>query len=150
MSHEEPTTEGTNMDDHGETGTEGPGTEATSMMLMQMLMEQQRLAREQQAAQQEVLVRLVEQQREEMARYREEMRSVRTREEAAAARPKLPKPTLQKLGEKDDIENFLSTFERIAKQQDWPKEVWATQLAGLLTGKASAAYAAMVSTEALD
>jgi len=113
------------MDDQGETGMEGPGTEATSMML---LMEQQRLAREQQAAQQEVLVRLVEQQREEMARYREEMRSVRTREEAAAARPKLPKPTLQKLGEKDDIENFLSTFERIAKQQDWPKEVWATQL----------------------
>jgi len=135
------------MDDHGETGTEG--TEAMSMMLMQMLMEQQRLAREQQAAQQEVLVRLVEQQREEMARemarYREEMRSVRTREEAAAARPKLPKPTLQKLGE-----NFLSTFERIAKQQDWPKEVWATQLAGLLTGKGLAAYAAMVSTEALD
>lgn len=86
MSHEEPTTEGTNMDDHGEIGTEGPGTEATSMMLMQMLMEQQRLAREQQATQQEVLVRLVEQQREEMARYREEMRSVRTREEAAAAR----------------------------------------------------------------
>ena len=88
MSHGEPTTEGTNMDDHGETGTESPGTEVTSMMLMRMLMEQQRLAREQQAAQQEVLlvVRLVEQQREEMARYREEMRSVRTREEAAAAR----------------------------------------------------------------
>ena len=65
MSHGEPTTEGTNMDDHGETGTESPGTEVTSMMLMQMLMEQQRLAREQQAAQQEVLVRLVEQQWEE-------------------------------------------------------------------------------------
>ena len=65
MSHGEPTTEGTNMDDHGETGTESPGTEVTSMMLMRMLMEQQRLAREQQAAQQEVLVRLVEQQWEE-------------------------------------------------------------------------------------
>ena len=35
-------------------------------------------------------------------------------------------------------------------KQDWPKEVWATQLAGLLTGKGLAAYAAMVSTEALD
>lgn len=51
------------------------------------------------------------------ARYREEMQSVRTHEEAAAARLKLPKPTLQKLVKKDDIENFLSMFERIAKQQ---------------------------------
>ena len=58
---------------------------------------------------------------------------------------KLPKPTLQKLGDQDDIEHFMATFERIAKQQDWPKKVWATQLAGLLTGKAMAAYAALES-----
>ena len=49
-------------------------------------------------------------------------------EAAATTRPKLPKRTLQKVGDRDDIENFLSTFERIAKQQDWPKEVWATQV----------------------
>ena len=140
--------------DHGRTETDG--SEATSAGLVQVLMEQQQMAREQyqqaqeqQAAQQEVLIRLVEQQREEMARYRDEMQSARA-EAAAATRPKLPKPTLQKLGDRDDIESFLSTFERIAKQQDWPKEVWAMQLAGLLTGKALAAYAAMVSTEALE
>ena len=51
---------------------------------------------------------------------------------------KLPKPTLQKLDAKEDIEHFLATFERIAQQQKWPKAVWATQLAGLLTGKAMA------------
>jgi len=39
------------------------------------------------------------------------------------------------------VEHFLATFERIARQQGWPEEVWATQLAGLLTGKALAAYA---------
>ena len=44
---------------------------------------------------------------------------------------RLPKPTLQKLGPDDDIEHFLATFERIAKQQGWPEEVWVTQLAGL-------------------
>ena len=67
-----------------------------------------------------------------------------------APRPKLPKPTLQKLGADDEIEHFLSTFERIAKQQSWPKETWATQLAGLLTRKAMAAYAAVGTDDAAD
>ena len=63
---------------------------------------------------------------------------------------KLPKPTLQKLAENDDIEHFLATFERIATQHDCPREAWATQLAGLLTGKAMAAYAALDATSAGD
>lgn len=62
----------------------------------------------------------------------------------------MPKPTLQKLGADDNIEHFLSTFERIAKQQVWPRETWATQLAGLLTGKAMAAYAAVGTEDAAD
>ena len=52
----------------------------TSAALVQVLLEQQRMAQgqyqrvqEQQAVQQEVLMKLVEQQREEMARCREEM-----------------------------------------------------------------------------
>jgi hypothetical protein len=32
-------------------------------------------------------------------------------------------------------------------QQKWPRNVWATQLAGLMTGKALAAYAAMTSED---
>ena len=80
--------------DHG--GTETDGSEATSAVLVQVLMEQQRVAREQyqqaqeqQAAQQDVLIRLVEQQREEMARYREEMRSARAEAAAATRRSSL-------------------------------------------------------------
>ena len=46
------------------------------------------------------------------------------------------------------IEHFLANFERIAKQQGWSKEIWATQLAGLLTGKAMAAYASLNSESA--
>ena len=58
-------------------------------------------------------------------------------------KPKLPKPTLQRLDLGDDIKHFLATFERIAVQQLRPKEVLATQLAKLLTGKAMAAYASV-------
>ena len=54
------------------------------------------------------------------------------RKTGGASRPKLPKPTLQKLGDGEDIDIFLMTFERIAQQQSWPKEFWATQLAGLI------------------
>ena len=56
---------------------------------------------------------------------------------------------MQKLNATDNVEYFLSTFERIATQQEWPKEAWATQLAGLLTGKAMAAYAALIPQDAL-
>ena len=55
---------------------------------------------------------------------------------------------LQKLSPDDDIEHFLATFERIAAQQEWPVEVWATQLGGLLMGKAMAAYASLGSEDA--
>ena len=67
-----------------------------------------------------------------------------------SAKSKLSKLTLQKLGPNDDIEHFLPTFERIAKQQEWAETVWATQLAGLLTGKALAAYPAITGDEAQD
>ena len=54
---------------------------------------------------------------------------------------KPPKPTIQKLTEKDDIESYLFAFERIATQQQWKPEEWSIQLSGLLTGKALTAYA---------
>ena len=62
---------------------------------------------------------------------------------------KLPKPTLQKLTQTDNVEHFLATFERIGEQQKWPEDVWATQVAGLLSGKALAAYAALTPKDAV-
>ncbi|KAL6490140.1 hypothetical protein MHYP_G00004850 [Metynnis hypsauchen] len=59
-------------------------------------------------------------------------------------------PKLQCLGEHDDIEHFLVTFERVAVACQWPIVDWAVRLAPLLTGKARAAYVAMDSAEALD
>ena len=50
---------------------------------------------------------------------------------------------LQKLTETDDIENFLTTFERMGDAYKWPPDLWTLKLAPLLTGKAQAAYANM-------
>ena len=59
---------------------------------------------------------------------------------AEETKPRLPKPTLQKMTEGENVENFLDMFEKVATQQRWPRAVWSTQLAGLLTGKALAAF----------
>ena len=127
--------------------------EASTKTLLEMFMEQQRAQQEQQREQQKILLTLVEQQKEELAQHRREMAELRAQHEAHEERRtavRLPKPTLQKLGPDDDIEHFLATFERIAKQQGWSEEVWATQLAGLLTGKAMAAHASLNSESAVS
>ena len=41
-------------------------------------------------------------------------------------------------------------FERVANQQGWPEDIWAMQLAGLLTGKAMAAFASLSTEESGD
>ena len=61
-----------------------------------------------------------------------------------SSKVKLPRPTLQKLTPTNNVEHVLATFERIAAQQRCgPKGVWAMQVAGLFTGRAMAAYAAL-------
>ena len=114
------------------------GTASTSKAVIELLLEQQKTQQEQQR----MLMSLLEQQRDELAQHRREMSELRARQEEKAT-ARLLKPTLQKLGPDNDVEHFLATFERIARQQGWPEEVWATQLAGLLTGKALAAYAGL-------
>ena len=135
------------VNERGDGGMELAGT---TTALLQLLSEQQQQAREQQiqvqeqqAAQQALLLCVVEQRNEEMARYLEEMSHL-LRKEESPAKSKLPKPNLQKLGPNEDIAHFPSTFERIAKRQEWPDTVW---LAGLVTGKA---LAAMMGEEVQD
>ena len=48
-----------------------------------------------------------------------------------SSKVKLPKPTLQKLTSTENVEHFLATFEGIAAQQKWPKDVWATKVAAV-------------------
>lgn len=48
----------------------------------------------------------------------------------------LQEPRMQQLCESDDIEHYLTTFERIAEVCRWPRGDWAIRLIQLLTGKA--------------
>ena len=85
-----------------------------------------------------------------MERMREQQeRGHRAAEETRRA-AKFPKPMLQKLTEKDDMESYLDMFERVAAQQEWPEETWATQLAGLLSGNALKCYSSLIPTCAKD
>lgn len=59
-------------------------------------------------------------------------------------------PKLQKLEDKDDIEQFLTTFERVATACLWDKGNWAIRLVALLTGKARSAFVAMNSEDTTD
>ena len=52
-------------------------------------------------------------------------------------------PKLLPLSAEDDIEHFLTTFERLAHVCRWPKDGWAVRLVPLLTGKARNAYVLM-------
>ncbi len=51
--------------------------------------------------------------------------------------PPVRVPRLQE--EKDDIDDYLTQFEQIAEDQEWPRESWAKHLKPQLTGKARAA-----------
>ncbi|KAF7659818.1 hypothetical protein LDENG_00292700 [Lucifuga dentata] len=52
-------------------------------------------------------------------------------------------PKMQPFIEGEDIEHYLTTFERIAHACQWPPDEWALHLAPLLTGKVRVAYVAM-------
>ena len=57
---------------------------------------------------------------------------------------------LTKLTESEDIEAYLTTFERMMSAHEVDKEKWAFKLAPNLSGKAQLAYAAMDSDDAKD
>ena len=51
-----------------------------------------------------------------------------------------------KLAEGDDVEQYLTTFERLATAYRWPPADWAVFLVPYLTGRARSAYVAMGSS----
>ncbi|XP_038147858.1 uncharacterized protein LOC119787881 [Cyprinodon tularosa] len=59
-------------------------------------------------------------------------------------------PRLEKLTDEDDIEHFLTTFERMALVCRWKRADWVFHLIPLLTGKARGAYVHMDMDDSLD
>ena len=106
--------------------------EELSGQLLKMMLEMQREQRQ-----------WMEMQQEKQQKWMEMEEKRRDVARAVDSKPKLPRPTLQKLTADDDIESYLQMFERVATQQDWPLEIWATQLAGLLTGDALDAFSSV-------
>lgn len=64
--------------------------------------------------------------------------------------PCFQSPRMLPWANEEDIEHYLTTFERIAQACRWPRQDWALHLLPLLSGKARAAYVAMDSDDALN
>ena len=84
---------------------------------------------------------------EEMQRQLEHYQRLVT-EQSISRRTDTDSLKLTKLGEGDDIEVYLTTFERIMEAHEVRRERWSYQLAPQLTGKAQQAYAALPPDEA--
>eukprot|EP00731_Ephydatia_muelleri_P021055 Em0013g782a len=86
------------------------------------------------------------QMREQMEMLRKLVEDSRRTEETrtpAGQAGKEGEAKLVKLSEQDDIEAYLTTFERVMRAYEIKEERWAVKLAPYLTGKAQLAYAAM-------
>ncbi|KAL2096319.1 hypothetical protein ACEWY4_008467 [Coilia grayii] len=59
-------------------------------------------------------------------------------------------PKMTPYSDDEDIEHYLTTFERLALANQWPRGSWAVYLVPLLTGKARAAYVAMDIHDTMD
>lgn len=70
--------------------------------------------------------------------------------EGAAKRVIDHEPRIAKLEDSDDIEHYLTTFERLAEVYQWPRGDWAVRLIPLLTGKARSAFVAMNPSQTRD
>ncbi|KAL2099489.1 hypothetical protein ACEWY4_003883 [Coilia grayii] len=69
---------------------------------------------------------------------------------APAAPVTWSRAAIPRLEEGDDIEQYLTTFERLATAYRWPREDWAMFLVPYLTGKARRAYVAMDMDHAME
>ena len=67
-----------------------------------------------------------------------------------AAKRKREEPKVAHLTAEDDIEAYLTTFERTMEAFEIPASAWSFRLAPQLTGKAQKAFAAMDKADTCD
>ena len=124
----------------------GAGADLTTVMQM-FLEDRQRLEREL-AEERRRRDRDMEERVLEMQHQMAELRSLATG--GARTESGVDSVKLTKLSPTDDIEAYLTTFERLMRAYDIPEVRWALKLAPQLTGKAQQAYAAMEHDRATD
>ena len=115
--------------------------------------EELRIARERQEREHDMWEERLRSEREDREMWRKQFEGERVRKSGAfgsygsendgSTMRYMGQPKLQRLSESDDIEHFLTTFERLAQAYNWPPDIWVLNLAPLLTGKAQSAYASM-------
>ena len=59
-------------------------------------------------------------------------------------------PKVPKFNEKNDIDVYLRSFERLATIHQWNRSTWATRLAANLSGKALEAFSRMAAEDSAD
>jgi hypothetical protein len=57
---------------------------------------------------------------------------------------------MTKFADDMDIDSYITTFERIATQNNWNRSIWAVRLQGQLPGKAAEAVSVIVPSECSD
>ena len=101
---------------------------------------------------------LAQERRRRDEEVREQMRLLREMVESSQRRAEAParssgendKVKLSKFSEADDVEAYLTTFERMMVVYEVDRARWVYKLAPQLTGKAQKAYAAMATEDASD
>ncbi|XP_071941174.1 uncharacterized protein [Antedon mediterranea] len=147
---------------HNPTGADSSSKDV--LLLMQQQMQQQNLMMQQQMQQQNLMMQQMMEQRKEDMEKQERLRRDDIEKQQALVMAlmekqkdseekrlkdimRLKEVQIVKLSDSDDIENYLTTFERIANTYEWRKEHWVVKLIPHLTGKARAAYASLPATE---
>ena len=146
------------MSESGQAGRSGFSARADLQQVLQLLMEDRRqreedIARERRQHEEETERRL-----REMQQHVESLLQVAGRTQEARSGHKLgagsshgdKEAKVSKLSDEDDIEAYLTTFERMMVAYGVPKDRWVFRVAPQLTGKAQQAYAAMAAEDTGD
>ena len=157
------------MSESGQAGGSGASAPTDLQQVLQLLMEDRRqreeeIAAERRQREEEVAAERERQEREtnrrlqEMQQHVESLLKVVERTQEASGGPTSgagssrgeKEAKVSKLSEDDDIEAYLTTFERMMTAYGVPKDRWVFRVAPQLTGKAQQAYAAMAAENTGD
>ena len=146
------------MSESGQAGGSGFSAPTDLQQVLQLLMEDRRQREEEIARERRQREEETERRLREMQQHVESLLQVVGRTQEARSGHSLgagsshgdKEVKVSKLSEEDDIEAYLTTFERMMVAYGVPKDRWVFRVAPQLTGKAQQAYAAMAAENTGD